>query len=153
MGPGGGARPDELEKAEQLGKLIAAEGWTLLTGGRKAGVMHAASRGAAEAGGLVVGVLPTADRGGMSDFVHIPICTGMGSARNNINVLSSEVIVACGLGAGTTSEIMLALKSRKPLVLLNAPEPLVNFLNGLSYPMPDIAGSPADAITCVRNHL
>ena len=153
MGPGGGARPDDLEKAEQLGKQIAKEGWTLLTGGRKSGVMHAASRGAAEAGGLVIGVLPSGDRGGMSEFVDIPICTGMGSARNNINVLTSDVVVACGMGAGTTSEIMLALKSRKPLVLLNAPQKLLEFMEGLSYPMPDIAGSPDEAVDNIRSHL
>jgi uncharacterized protein (TIGR00725 family) len=56
----------------------------------------------------------------MSEAVDVGIVTGMGSARNYINVLSSDVVIACGAGgAGTASEIALALKSRRPVILLN----------------------------------
>ena len=55
MGPGDRATAVDLENAYQLGKLIAKEGWALLTGGRKAGVMDAASKGAKAAGGLTIG--------------------------------------------------------------------------------------------------
>lgn len=124
MGPGDGASAEDMRMAESLGKQIARNGWVLLTGGRPAGVMHAASRGAGAAGGTTVGILPGEDPSEASRHVGIPICTGMGSARNNINVLSSTVVVACGSGAGTLSEVMLAVKAGRPLILLNQPAPV-----------------------------
>ncbi len=150
MGPGNGATETEIKYATELGNQIAGEGWILLTGGRNVGVMDAASKGAQQAGGLTVGVLPTEDRRKMSDYVAIPICTGMGSARNNINVLSSDVVVACGSGAGTASEIMLALKAKKPLVLLHPSESLLAFIDELSQPKPMIATTPEQAIEYVK---
>src|SRR6476469_6847830 len=95
MGPGTTATAADLQNAYEVGQLIAAAGWVLLTGGRNSGVMHAASQGAQQAGGLTVGILPTADRAMMSDAVDIAVLTDMGSARNNINVLSSQVVIAC----------------------------------------------------------
>ncbi|MEB3359035.1 MAG: TIGR00725 family protein [Synechococcales bacterium] len=122
MGPGEGATPQDCELAYELGAQIAQQGWVLLTGGRAAGVMAAASQGAAEAGGLTVGILPTGDRTEMSPHVQIPIVTGMGSGRNVINILTAQAIVACGMGLGTASEVALALKAQTPVVLLNADE-------------------------------
>ncbi|MGB3692984.1 MAG: TIGR00725 family protein [Spirulinaceae cyanobacterium] len=123
MGPGKNALPIDLENAYQLGKLIAKQGWVLLTGGRKAGVMEAANQGAKAADGLTIGILPGNDYQGVSEAVDIAIITDMGNGRNNINVLSSQVVVACGMGAGTASEIALALKANKPVILLpNQPE-------------------------------
>src|SRR5207253_5009519 len=117
MGPGG-ATADEMKAAFELGALIAREGWVLVTGGRSAGVMDAASRGAKSAGGLTVGILPTKDARDVSEAVDVPILTDMGQARNNINVLSSRAVVACGMGAGTASEVALALKAKKKIILL-----------------------------------
>ena len=88
MGPGDTATDEEMRTAYDLGKLIAQRGWILLTGGRNCGVMHTAGRGAKAAGGTVVGILPGADTGDMSESVDIPIVTGMLAARNSINVLS-----------------------------------------------------------------
>jgi len=150
MGPGEGATNTDIKNAEELGKRIAREQWVLLTGGRNIGVMEAASQGAKKAGGLTIGTLPTQDKTGMSDHVDIPICTGMGSARNNINVLTSNVVVVCGNGAGTTSEIMLALKADKPLILLNTSRKLLAFLQELSYPEPKIAQSPEQAFDLIK---
>lgn len=116
---GGAADPGTLEKARELGKRIAQEGWVLLNGGRNAGVMAASARGAREAGGLVVGILPDDHRGRVSPDVTLPILTGMGDARNIINVLSSHVVVACRGGAGTISEIALALKAGRRVVLMD----------------------------------
>lgn len=99
MGPGDGATQKEIKHAYKLGQLIAEQNWILLTGGRNVGVMGAASKGAKSSGGLTIGILPSENKNGMSKFVDIPICTGMGSARNNINVLSSDVVIACGSGA------------------------------------------------------
>jgi uncharacterized protein (TIGR00725 family) len=61
MGPGENAGACEVETAFTLGKLIAKEGWVLLSGGREPGVMDAASRGAKSASGLTIGILPTKD--------------------------------------------------------------------------------------------
>lgn len=117
---GGGRVADEVaDAAYRLGALIAREGWVLLGGGRAAGVMDASARGARAGKGLIVGILPGVDTEGVSDAVDIPIVTGMGDGRNCINVLSSDVVIACAGGAGTLSEIALALKSGKDVILLD----------------------------------
>lgn len=132
MGAGEKATANDLENAYYLGKMIAQQGWVLLTGGRKAGVMDAASKGAKSVDGLTIGILPGKDDKGISEAVDIAIFTDMGNARNNINVLSSNVIVACGMGAGTASEIALALKSNKKVILLSADEGSKIFFKKLS---------------------
>ncbi len=116
---GGAAASSATERmAHELGRLIAEHTWVLLNGGRSAGVMAASAAGAHAAGGLVVGVLPDEHIHGMSLDVDIPILTGMGDARNVINVLSSRVIVALPGGAGTISEVAHALKFNRPVVTL-----------------------------------
>jgi hypothetical protein len=132
MGAGNLATPKDLELAFQLGQLIAEKGWILLTGGREVGVMDAASRGAKAGGGLVVGILPNHDTAGMSSVVDIPIVTDLGNGRNNINVLSSKVVIACGMGLGTASEVVLALKNQKPVILLNQNELTKQFFASFS---------------------
>ena len=114
---GGKVSPEETENAFRLGKLIARQGWILLNGGRKAGIMDASAKGAFEAGGITLGILPDDHYDQMSDYIRIPVLTGMGSARNAINVLSSHVVVACPGGSGTVSEVALALKNRRPVIL------------------------------------
>lgn len=110
-----------LRHAYELGRLVADRGWVLLNGGRSAGVMDESARGAAEAGGLVIGILPDCDTTRMSPHVDIPIVTGLNDARNYVNVLSSRVVIALRGGAGTLSEISLALKSRRPVIALDFP--------------------------------
>lgn len=150
MGPGKGATATDLERAYELGQRIAQQGWVLLTGGRNAGVMDAASQGAKAAGGLTVGILPSSDTQNMSDAVDIAIATDMGSGRNNINVLSSDVVIACGIGAGTASEIALALKGGKPVVLLSDHHESQKFFTSLSPETVFVAATPADAIDVVQ---
>jgi uncharacterized protein (TIGR00725 family) len=116
---GGNASIEEQETAYRLGKLIADQGWILLNGGKACGIMEASAKGAMENRGITVGILPDADYRQVSEYISIPILTGMGNARNCINILSSHYIVACPGGAGTLSEIALALKNKKPLILLN----------------------------------
>lgn len=119
---GGGCADERIEQlAYRTGQLIAENGWALLTGGRDAGVMAAASHGAAAAGGLVIGILPGADLDGVAPHVDIAIPTGMGDARNVINVLASRVVIALPGGAGTLSEVALALKSGRTVVTLDFP--------------------------------
>ncbi|MCT0223998.1 hypothetical protein [Synechococcus sp. CS-1328] len=126
MGAGDGASAEAMRLAEQLGECISARGWVLLTGGRPAGVMAAASRGAARVDGhLVVGVLPDEgcgdDRQGTAEL-DLALFTGMGKARNVINVLSADVVVICGGGGpGTASEAAHPLNAGRPLILLALP--------------------------------
>ena len=63
------------------------------------------------AGGLTIGVLPGVDPGEVSAAIDVPIVTGMGSGRDNINALSGDVMLAVGIGPGTAAEISLALKA------------------------------------------
>jgi len=107
--------------ARAVGRGIAQRGALLLTGGRT-GVMEEASRGAREAGGTTIGILPGAGAGESpaNPYVDIPIYTGLGEARNWVNVCASDALIAIGGGFGTLSEIALALKARKPLVLLGS---------------------------------
>jgi len=110
------AEPEHLEMAGRVGAMAAEKRWVVLTGGG-AGVMAAASRGAVTAGGLTVGVLPVAQETEAypNPWVMIPLFTGAGSARNAFNVLSADLCVAIGGGAGTLSEIALALKAGVPV--------------------------------------
>ena len=150
MGPGLGATEVNLENAYKLGQSIAENGWVLLTGGWKSGVMDAASQGAKSANGLTIGILPGQDSQGVSEAIDIAIITGMGSARNNINVLSSDVVIACGIGAGTVSEIALAIKANKPVILLNNnPESQV-FFQHLSPKNIFVVATVEEAIAQVR---
>ncbi len=121
VGVMGGCSADErtLENAREIGRLIAENGWTLLSGGRPTGVMQASVTGAHEAGGLTIGVLYDEDRDQGSKGLDIVIPTGMGAGRNAINVLSSDVVVACRGTGGTISEIALALRFGRPVVLLD----------------------------------
>lgn len=115
---GGSASKEDQQTAYDLGGRIAEQGWILLNGGRNAGIMAASAKGASEKGGVTVGILPDAQPSASAPHIHIPICTGMGSARNTINVLSSDVVVACPGGTGTISEIALALKHGKTVITL-----------------------------------
>ncbi len=117
MGGSNFVTPDDQKYAYQVGEMIAREGWILLNGGRSSGVMEASARGAKENGGITVGILPTDDISWASQYIDIPIVTGMGLARNVINILSSDIIVALPGRAGTISEIALALNHDKKVIL------------------------------------
>jgi uncharacterized protein (TIGR00725 family) len=112
---------EQRELALQIGALIAKENWVLISGG-KGGVMEAASKGAKEAGGLVVGILPESDTSGANPYLDIAIPTGLGEARNFLVVRPADVVVALGLSAGTLIEIHIAKALNKPLIGLGLPE-------------------------------
>jgi uncharacterized protein (TIGR00725 family) len=99
----------------EVGRGLAEAGFTVVTGG-EGGAMEAASRGAREAGGTVVGVLPGTDRSRAN--VEITVATGVGHARNLAVVASADVVVAVGGEWGTLSEIALAGVLGRPVVAL-----------------------------------
>jgi uncharacterized protein (TIGR00725 family) len=123
-----GSGVDEwIERADPLGRLLADLGVHLLTGGG-GGVMAAVTRAFVESPdrrGLAIGVLPAAGRGYPNEWVEIPIATHLPlsgakgedpRSRNHINVLSCDAIVALPGGAGTLSEVRLALRYSKSIV-------------------------------------
>jgi len=119
MGGGEIVNAGDYEDARRLGGLIAKEGWILLNGGRASGIMEASARGAKENGGLTIGILPGDNPEWASEYIDISILTGIGFARNYINVLTSEVVVALPGRTGTISEISLALNIGKKVISLN----------------------------------
>jgi hypothetical protein len=114
LGPGTAAEPT-LALAEEVGAEIARRGAILVCGGL-GGVMEAAARGAKQAGGLTVGILPGFDAREANEFIDVPVVTGMGEARNVQVVRSSNAVIAVAGAYGTLSEIALALKIGVPLV-------------------------------------
>jgi len=107
------------ERARTVGRLLAERGCAVLTGGL-GGVMEAASRGAAETGGLVLAILPGPDPTAANPHVALAIASGMGEARNAILVNTAEAFVAVAGEYGTLSEIAFALKARKRVVSLGS---------------------------------
>ena len=114
---GGRCTAAEYALAEEVGGLIARRGATLVCGGL-AGVMEGAARGAKEAGGTTIGILPGHDRRLGNPYLDHVITTGMGQARNLAVVSSGDVVIAIGGGYGTLSEIGLAAKLGRPVVIL-----------------------------------
>lgn len=106
-------------QAREVGRLLAESGCTVLSGGL-GGVMAAASEGAANAGGTVVGILPGADPTAGNPHLSVAIATGMGDARNAIIANTAAGFLALAGAYGTLSEIAFALKRNKPVVSLGS---------------------------------
>ena len=108
----------ELEKlAYDMGSNIAKSNSVLITGGL-GGVMRAASHGAHDAGGLIVGIIPQNDFSLANEFCDIVIPSGMGLMRDFLNALSADGVIVIGGGSGTLSEICAAYMYKKPIVAL-----------------------------------
>lgn len=115
--------------------------------------MDAAMKGAREADGLTIGVLPNDNAVNSSDNADIKIMTGMGSGRNVISVLSSHVIVVIGMAAGTASEVALALKSNKKVILLNQDEITIRFFKNVGTYKVMVAGTVEETIRMIEDYL
>lgn len=154
IGVMGGSKADEPTKrlAHQLGRAIAERGWILLNGGRNSGVMAASAAGAREAGGTVIGILPDTTPTKAAPDLDIAILTGIGDGRNLINVLSSDVVIACPGSLGTLSEVVLALKHDKRVILLGH-DMGADFDKYKKRGRLTLADTPADAITQARQAL
>ncbi|HET7010088.1 MAG TPA: TIGR00725 family protein [Anaerolineales bacterium] len=100
---------EEARLAEAVGRGLAAAGAVVVCGGGK-GVMEAVCRGAFEAGGMTIGLLPGSRREEGNSFLTIAIPTGLGEARNALVARAGRSLIAIGTGYGTLSEIALALR-------------------------------------------
>lgn len=112
------ATPEQETAAEEVGRLLAERGAVVVCGGR-GGVMAASCRGAAQAGGLTVGLLPGLDRGEANGWTSVAIATGLGELRNGLIVRAVDVVLAVGGSYGTLSEVALALRDEVPVVGLS----------------------------------
>ncbi|TCJ16885.1 TIGR00725 family protein [Rubrobacter taiwanensis] len=105
--------------AREVGRLVAGAGGIVVCGGL-GGVMEAAARGAAEAGGPSIGILPDEDRRRANPYLSYSVPTGTGQARNLAVVCSGDAVIAVGGEYGTLSEIGLARKAGRPVVVLRS---------------------------------
>jgi uncharacterized protein (TIGR00725 family) len=129
--------------AETVGRLLAEAGVIVVTGGRE-GVAAAASRGAMEAGGLTVGILPGRDRDEANPWVRIAVPTGLGELRNALVVMDADAVIALPGAYGTLIEIAFALLGNTRVVGLGnwALGEGVSILSG---------DTPADVVTLALN--
>jgi hypothetical protein len=113
----GGNHPEPryLEIAREVGRLIAERGAILVCGGL-GGIMAEAARGAREAGGTTIGILPGQRLRDANPFIDIPIATGIGYARNSIVAMNADVLIAVDGEYGTLSEIAFGRIYGKPIV-------------------------------------
>jgi uncharacterized protein (TIGR00725 family) len=117
LGPGDGGSV-ECEAAYAVAHALAGAGMAVVCGGR-GGVMAAASRGANEAGGVAVGILPEDDDRNANEWLSVAIPTGMGEMRNAIVARSGVCLIAIGGNMGTLSEMALGLKWGKPVFVMH----------------------------------
>lgn len=111
------ATEHQYELGRQIGVILAELGLVAITGGR-AGLMEAVAQGCSEAGGISVGILPSERFEDSNPYNTIVIPTGIGYARNSMNVLAADVVIAVGGAAGTLSEMAYAWSYRKPIIAL-----------------------------------
>jgi uncharacterized protein (TIGR00725 family) len=156
VGPGEEATQDAIDDAEATGAEIAERGWITLTGGRDAGVMAAAARGSAGRGGVSLGLLPGASRADAAPELTIALATGLGESRNALIATGADAVVACGMNPGTASEVALALRARKPIVLVRPAAGVEEFFRALTSDgatFVHAAPSPAAALAWLEAHL
>jgi uncharacterized protein (TIGR00725 family) len=153
VGPGAGATAKECETAASVAELAARQGWIIITGGRPAGVMQAALRGTKAGGGLSLGIIPSSDARDAAPECDVVVASGLGEARNVLVALSSDVVIACGMNAGTASEVAFALAAHRSVVLI-APDPHVTeFFQRIGGALVSIAADPAEAISLALTQL
>ncbi|EMA68756.1 hypothetical protein C461_03977 [Halorubrum aidingense JCM 13560] len=134
--------PDTAAVAEALGETLATRGHTVVCGGL-GGVMEAVCRGAAEAGGETIGILPTDRREDANPWVETPIATGLGHARNALVVSNGDAAIAVAGSHGTLSEIGLALAHGRAVAGLDTHD-----VEGVKT-----VASPADAVDYVEREV
>jgi uncharacterized protein (TIGR00725 family) len=137
-----GAGEKHYEQAQQVGELLAERGHTVVCGGR-GGVMEAVCKGASEADGRSIGILPGTDRSAANPFLTMAIATGMGNARNPLVALNGEGAIAINGATGTLSEIGHALDFGRPVAGLGTHE-----IRGV-----EAVGTPKEAVSYVESQV
>ena len=138
-----GSGREHADRAEQVGRLLAERGCTVVTGGLGE-VMAAASRGAKEAGGTTIGILPGEERADANEWVDHVVVTGLGHTRNFAVAASGEGVIAVGGRWGTLAEIAFAKLLGRPVVIL---EP------GWELEGVDRAATPEEAVDFVLSRV
>ncbi|EMA62943.1 TIGR00725 family protein [Halorubrum lipolyticum] len=139
---GSSVPPETAAVAEALGERLANRGHTVVCGGL-GGVMEAVCRGAADAGGETIGILPTDRRADANPHVTVPIATGLGHARNALVVLNGDAAIAVDGSHGTLSEIGMALAHGRAVAGIDTHD-----IEGV-----DAMASPADAVDYVEREV
>ncbi len=139
----GNASPEIDALAQAVGREAALRGWIVVTGGL-GGVMEAASKGAREAGGQTLGVLPGPDRTQANPYLDIAVVTNMGHARNALIAHTADALIAVDGEYGTLSEVAFGLKLGKPVVGLKTAWSIPGLL---------LAGTPRDAVEKISSCL
>lgn len=141
---GAGQADDDLYRlARALGAGLAEAGFAVVNGGL-GGVMEASARGAAEAGGLTVGILPGPRAEDANPWIHVPVVTDMAHARNVVIANTARAVVAVGGSHGTRSEVSIALKLGRPVVSLHS----FDFDERIR-----VVGTPEEAVRAIANAL
>ena len=109
------ADKEKYEYAEKLGEYLGKKGYAVITGGRS-GIMEAVCKGAYEAGGITVGIIPGSDFLQANSWCSLVIPTDLGHARNSITALSADVIISIGGKAGTLTELGFGWILNKPII-------------------------------------
>ena len=138
-----GSGAEHEARAEEVGRLLADRGCTVVTGGLDE-VMAAAARGAKAAGGTTIGILPGESRAGANEWLDHVVVTGVGHARNLAVVASGDAVIAVGGSWGTLAEIGFAMRLGRPVVIL---EP------GLDVGGVPRAATPAEAVELALRDL
>ena len=107
------------DRAAEVGRYVAEQGGVVVCGGL-GGIMEGAARGAKEAGGLTIGILPTENKEDANEYIDIIIPTGFGEARNIMVVRTADAVVAFPGKYGTLSEMAFALHAKKPVISVSA---------------------------------
>jgi len=139
---GGSVGEETYETAESVGRRLAERGHTVVCGGR-GGVMEAVCKGASEAGGDAIGILPGVDRSDANPYVTTAIATGIGNARNVLVVLNGDAVIAIDGATGTLSEIAHALDLGRPVAGLATHE----------IPRVEAVETPDEAVSYVESQI
>jgi uncharacterized protein (TIGR00725 family) len=138
-----GSGAEHEAPAEEVGRLLAERGCTVVCGGLGE-VMAAAARGAKSAGGTTIGVLPGTNRADANEWIDHVVVTGLGHARNAIVAASGDAVIAVGGAYGTMAEIAFARIFGRPVVIL---EP------GLQVEGVPRAATPVEAVELVLSAI
>ena len=141
----------DLQNAYEIGKFSALKWYITLTWWRNEWVMNEWLKWAKEKWGITLWILPNDDTTTFSQYLDIAVPTNMRSGRNYLNVLTSDIVVACWVDHGTSSEISLAIKPWKNIVLIGLYEEANIFFKKLAPNQVYIAKNSSDAISILQD--